>query len=406
MLDPEFVRSQFPAFDQPDLADKVFAENAGGSYPCKQVIERLTRFYTEYKVQPYYPFPSSEKAGAEMDEARERLARLLGVNASEVSFGPSTTQNTYVLAQAFRQWMSPGEAIVITNQDHEANSGPWRRLAEDGIEIREWAVDPDTGHLDIKDLEAILDENVRLVCFPHCSNVVGEINDVAAICSMAHLAGAFTCVDGVSFAPHGFPNVGALGPDIYLFSTYKTFGPHQGVMVMRPALCELLPNQAHFFNASVPYKKFTPAGPDHAQVAACAGIADYYDAVGAHHFADESGAEAGAERVSKLMRAQEIATVAPLLDYLSNRNDVRLLGPSDPQRRAPTVAVAAQKPAVQLTTELSGLGIHTGCGNFYGHRLLTAMGEDPEQGVLRISLVHYNTAAEVDRVIRALDQVL
>ncbi len=108
-----------------------------------------------------------------------------------------------MLAQAFRQWMQPGEAIVVTNQDHEANSGPWRRLAADGIEIREWQIDPDTGHLDPEALEPLLDEAVRLVCFPHCSNVVGEINQVAEITAMAHAAGAFVCVDGVSYAPHG-----------------------------------------------------------------------------------------------------------------------------------------------------------------------------------------------------------
>ncbi len=115
--------------------------------------------------------------------------------------------------------MSPGEAIVVTNQDHEANSGPWRRLAEDGIEIREWKIDPDTGHLPLEKLEDLLDEKVRLVCFPHCSNVVGEINPVVEITARAHAAGAFVCVDGVSYAPHGFPDVGHMGPDIYLFSS-------------------------------------------------------------------------------------------------------------------------------------------------------------------------------------------
>ena len=225
-----------------------------------------------------------------MDEARARLAAILGVDTDELSFGPSTTQNTYVLAQAFRQWMKPGEAIVVTNQDHEANSGPWRRLADAGIEVREWQIDPDTGSLNPQDLENLLDEKVRLVCFPHCSNVVGEINPVTEITAIAHAAGAFVCVDGVSYAPHGFPNVGDLGPDIYLFSAYKTYGPHQGCMVIRRPVGELLPNQAHYFNGDVLYQRFTPAGPDHAQVAACAGMADYVDALNAHHGGPETGA--------------------------------------------------------------------------------------------------------------------
>ncbi len=252
-------------------------ENAGGSYTCAPVIDRLTRFYRERKVQPYAPYEASRLGGAEMDEARARMAAILGVETEELSFGPSTTQNIYVLAQAFRQWMKPGDAIIVTNQDHEANTGPWRRLAEEGIEVREWQIDSETGHLDPEALGALLDERVRLVCFPHCSNVIGEINPVMEITALAHAAGAFTCVDGVSYAPHGFPDVGALGADIYLFSSYKTYGPHQGLMVIRNSLGRMLPNQGHYFNADTLYKRFTPAGPDHAQVAACAGMADYVD---------------------------------------------------------------------------------------------------------------------------------
>ena len=178
-LDVDFVRAQFPAFAEPSLAGQAFFENAGGSYTCAPVLDRLTRFYRQRKVQPFGPYEASRLGGAEMDEARLRLAAMLGVAVDEVSFGPSTTQNTYVLAQAFARHLSPGDAIVVTNQDHEANSGPWRRLADAGIEVREWQVDPDSGHLDPAKLEQLLDDHVKLVCFPHCSNVVGEINDAA-----------------------------------------------------------------------------------------------------------------------------------------------------------------------------------------------------------------------------------
>ena len=243
-LDIDFVRAQFPAFSEPSLADLAFFENAGGSYTCRQVVDRLFRFYTQRKVQPYGPFEASHLAGAEMDEARVRLAAMLGVATDELSFGPSTSQNTYVLASAFGQMLQPGDAIVVTNQDHEANSGAWRRLSDRGVEVREWQIDPDTGHLDPSGLGDLLDEKVRLVAFPHCSNVVGEINDVAAICALVHQAGAVACVDGVSYAPHGLPDVGAMGADIYLFSAYKTYGPHQGIMVIRKELGMRLPNQA------------------------------------------------------------------------------------------------------------------------------------------------------------------
>ncbi|MGH1413106.1 MAG: aminotransferase class V-fold PLP-dependent enzyme [Pelagimonas sp.] len=399
MLDINFVRSQFPAFQETSLDGQAFFENAGGSYMCKPVIDRLTRFYHQRKVQPYAAYEASRLGGEEMDEARTRLSALLGVEGDELSFGPSTTQNTYVLAQAFRQFMSPGEAIIVTNQDHEANTGPWRRLAEDGFEIREWQVDPSTGHLNPEDLEDLLDEKVRLVCFPHCSNVVGEINPVTEITSLAHAAGAFVCVDGVSYAPHGFPDVGALGADIYLFSAYKTFGPHQGIMVMRRPLGMALPNQGHYFNGDALYKRFTPAGPDHAQIAACAGMVDYVDALAAHH-----GIQAS--QVHDMKRDHETKLLQPLLSYLSDRNDLRLLGPKTAGNRAPTVAIEAQTPGADLAKRLVDHGIMAGGGDFYAVRALTAMGINPEHGVLRLSFTHYTSEQEMTKLITALDAVL
>lgn len=404
-LDIDFVRAQFPAFEQGSLAGQAFFENAGGSYTCRPVIERLIRFYTQRKVQPYAPYEASRLGGAEMDEARSRLAAMMGVEADEVSFGPSTTQNTYVLANAFRQFMQPGDAVIVTNQDHEANTGPWRRLAEEGFEVREWQIDPETGHLELSKLEELLDERVRLVCFPHCSNVVGEINPVVEITALAHAAGAFVCVDGVSYAPHGIPNVGLMGPDIYLFSAYKTYGPHQGIMVMRRALGEILPNQGHYFNAGSLYKRFTPAGPDHAQVAACAGMADYAEALAWHHGVEGSAAER-AMAVHDMMRAHEVQLLQPLLDYLTAKNSVRLIGPADATLRAPTVALALSANGEDVAADLAQQGIMAGGGDFYAVRALQAMGVDMQRGVLRLSFVHYTNKAEIDKLIQALERVL
>ncbi len=406
-LDLDFVRSQFPAFTSPVLSSHAFFENAGGSYPCQQVVDRLTRFYRDRKVQPYGPYPGAQAGGAEMDEARTRLAAMMGVAREEVSFGPSTSANTYVLAQAARKWLShSGGAVVVTNQDHEANSGVWRRLAEDGIEVREWKVDPDTGSLELPTLKALLaDGMVKLVCFPHCSNVIAEINDVAAICAMATDGGARTVVDGVSYAPHGFPDIPALGCDVYLFSAYKTYGPHQGIMVLREGFGMELPGQAHFFNHGTLYKRHTPAGPDHAQIAACAGMADYIDAVAAKH--GIAGDAAARNRgVHDLMRAREVTVIQPLLDYLSARNDVRLLGPRDGARRAPTVAVELNRPAEPVSEELGRNGIACWAGDFYAVRPLQALGIDLDKGVLRMSAVHYTSADEVARLISALDRLL
>ena len=407
MLDMDFVRGQFPAFQSPVLSSHAFFENAGGSYTCRQVVDRLTRFYTDRKVQPYGPYPGAQAGGAEMDEARTRLSALMGVAAKELSFGPSTSANTYVLAQAVRQWLrGSNAAIIVTNQDHEANSGVWRRLAEEGIEVREWALDPATGSLDPADLAPLMaDGRAKLLCFPHCSNVIAEINDVAAISAMARAAGVRTVVDGVSYAPHGFPDVARLGCDVYLFSAYKTFGPHQGIMVLREAFGMELPGQAHYFNQATLYKRHTPAGPDHAQIAACAGMADYVDALAAHHGVT-GDATARNRAVHDLMRAQETAIIAPLLDYLAGRNDLRLLGPRDAQRRAPTVAVELDRPAEPVSEALGRDGIACWAGDFYAVRPLQAMGIDLDKGVLRMSAAHYTSTQDVSRLIAALDRVL
>ena len=405
-LDLHFVRSQFPAFAEPSLEGWAFFENAGGSYACRQVIDQLTDYYTRNKVQPYGPYPASAEGGRRMDDAYARLGDLLNVTADEVLVGPSTSQNTYVLAHAFRPGWSAGDEIVVTDQDHEANSGAWRRLAATGIVVREWCVDPESGMLDPADLADLLTDRTRLVAFPHCSNIVRVINPVATICRMAANAGAVTVADGGSAAPHGLPDVDALGADIYLFSAYKTYGPHQGVMVVRSRIADTLANQSHWFNEGNVRARLVPAGPDHAQVAALNGLVDYMELLHERHFDDEVEAAERGRRVHDLLRAQETATVAPLLGYLRDRPDVRIMGPADGPDRVPTVAIVPRRPAPAVAEDLVGHRVMAGAGDFYAVRLVEAMGQPADPGVLRMSFVHYTSPAEVAQLIDALDVCL
>ena len=403
VLDLDFVRAQFPAFAEPSLRGQAFFENAGGSYACRQVSDRLGEYYRRLKVQPYYRYPASIEAGEWMDAAYARLAEYLGVGADEVHLGPSTSQNTYVLAQAIGKLLKPGDEIVVTNQDHEANSGVWRRMP--GVTVREWRVDAQTGALDPSALAALLSERTRLVAFPHCSNLVAQINPVAQIAAQVRAAGAISIVDGVSYAPHGLPDVSALGADAYLFSLYKTYGPHQGLMVLRKPLLEKLGNEGHYFNAGNPRKQLLPAGPDHAQIAAARGVAEYFDALDAHHGGGAPGARP--QRVRELLRAAERPLLAQLLAYLQAHTRVRLLGPADANLRAATVAFTThERTPAELIPQLAARGVMAGAGHFYAVRLLEAMRVDPQRGALRLSLVHYNSDAELQQVLRALDQVL
>ena len=259
-LDLDFVRSQFPAFRAESLKGHANFENAGGSYMCQQVIDRFSRYFEERKTQPYGFFQASIEAGEEMDLAHTRLAQYLNVRSDEVMYGPSTSQNTYVLAQALLSRMKEGDSLIISEQEHEANAGVWHRLADHGMTVKIWPIDPDTGHLHADDLIALLDDNIVFVAMTHCSNIVADIHDVRKIADIVHDAGAILIVDGVSYCPHGLPDVGALGADVYMFSTYKTFGPHQGAMVIRDSARAIMQPQAHFFNHDKPSKYMVPAG--------------------------------------------------------------------------------------------------------------------------------------------------
>ena len=391
-LDIEFVRKQFPAFSQPSLQGQAFFENAGGSFTCGPVIERLYRFYVQRKVQPYGYFNASRDGGDEMDEARTRLAALMNIETDELSFGPSTSQNTYVLAKAFADVLVPGDAIIVTDQDHEANSGVWRQLSERGIEVREWRIDSELGQLSTDDLSELLEGPVKLICFPHCSNIIGQENPVTEIVAMAHDVGAVT-----------------LGADIYLISSYKTYGPHQGIMIVRRRLADMLTNQAHFFNADARTKRFTPAGPDHAQIAASAGMADYIDELYVHHFGQSDNAATRALAVASLQRAHENRMLAPLLEFLRNRKNVRILGNNHILQgacRLPTIALDTARPATSIARDLAHHGIMAGAGDFYATRTINAMGCDPQLGVLRLSFVHYTSDTEIEILMKGLDATL
>ena len=404
-LDLAFVRRQFPPLGN----GWAFFENAGGSYVPESVIERVRSYMSELQLQPSWSFGPSAEAAARIAEGKRLMAAFVGAEADEVIVGPSTTMNIYLLVQALRPSLKPGDEIVVTNQDHEANVGAWRRLGEAGVVIREWRLDPETALLDPAALDGLLGPRTRLVAMPHCSNVVGCFNDVAAVAGKVHGAGAMLMVDGVAAAPHRAVDVKALDVDFYAFSLYKTFGPHQALLYGKRTLLEKLAPLNHFFITESP-AKLLPGGANHELTAGLVGIADYFDLLDRHHFDQPENAFHGrVGRVYGLIEAHERVLAERVLAYLRAKPGVRIVGRDSTAsgERAPTISfTVARRRSGDVARALNREKIAIGHGDFWGRRCVEALGLSPEDGVVRVGIAHYNDDGDVDRLLAALDRVL
>ena len=408
-LDVDYVREQFPAFRDPLSSKWSFFENAGGSYVPSNVIERLNHFMTSTKVQPYAEFDTSAIAGDNMDKATNFFAEMINANNDEIIIGGSTTMNMYVLSNAMRSLLSPGDEVIVTNQDHEANVGAWRRLADHGMVVKEWQINKDTAELEIDDLKALLSKKTKIVAVTHCSNIVGSINDLKSIAELAHQYDAFIVGDGVSYAPHGFPDVKDLDVDFYAFSLYKTYGPHLGLLYGKKEILDTLPNQNHeFLEGDVPYT-LNPGGPNHEELSCLVGVYEYFMNLFEHHYPGENPSiREKIHKVNELIAEHEKEIANPLLDYLTNRSDIKLIGKKTitDKDRAPTIAFTMNnKSSKELSSELVKHGIATRNDNFYAWRCLMALGIDVDDGVVRTSMVHYNSLEDVENLINALQKI-
>ncbi|PDS60023.1 cysteine desulfurase [Rhizobium anhuiense] len=406
-LDVDYCRAQFPAL----ATDWTYLDNAGGSFVPNSVIARMTEFLSSSKNQPYPHFQSGRLSHDRIEKAYRGLAALINADSDEIVIAASTTANVFTLAQALRPLFKAGDSIIVTEQDHESNNGAWRKLAEFGVDIIEWKMDRKTGLLDLAELERLVAVRPKLVCFTHVSNVIGAINPIAEITAIAHAAGARVVVDGVAYAGHALVDVKAWEVDFYLFSLYKLYGPHLGVLYGKREAMEEAANQNHFFYENSVPAKLHPAGDQYEAVGAAAGIEDYFDAVYAHHFNDnEPEFHVRAGRLFKLFGAQENALARKLVDFLVSRPDIHVIGPQTGDRnvRMPTIAFSVDGwTAEAFANALAEKNFAIAFGSFYSRRCLAALGfTDMESGVARISLLHYNTEEEIEAVIAAIETVL
>ena len=405
-LDTAFARAHFPAL----AGHWALFENAGGTLAAAQVLDRIRSYMAEYQVQPGAAYPASDRAAEMIAESHRAMAAMINAQPEEVMIGPSTSMNVFLLAQALRPGLREGDEIVVTNLDHEANVGAWRKLAASGIAVREWRFDQESFALEPEGLAALLNERTRLVCFGHCSNITGGFTDVPALARMIHNAGALACVDGVAYAPHRAIDVKAWDVDFYLCSTYKLYGPHLALLYGKRAHFERAAPLNHVFLDDELPLKLNPGGPNHELSAGLAGMTAYLDALHALHEGESNLPLHGRlAAVFERIAAHEEALVAPLLDYLAAKPGVRLIGnPSaDRRERAPTVAFAVEgRDAGEIARAVAAHEVAIGAGDFYAARCIEALGLADRGGVVRASMVHYNTADEVQRLIRALDEAI
>jgi cysteine desulfurase family protein (TIGR01976 family) len=387
-------------------------DNAGGSVPARPVVELATEHLQRYMVQLGASYPRSVEAQARVEAGRKAAARLLGAEPDEVYLGASSTANVRILARALRPLWEEGDEVIITQLDHETNRGAWRALEATGIRVREWPLRPETASLEWEDLEPLLTSRTRLVAFTHCANVVGGIHDAAALCDRIRQAGALSVVDGVAYAPHRQVDVRQLGADFYFLSLYKVYGPHLGVLYGRRQLLRRAKGQNHFFvgEDEVPYK-YEPGNVPYELMAALPGILRYLDALDRHTFPDatHTSPSSGLRRAFDAIAAHEEQLVRPLIHFLRDRPGVHLLGPRRAlrQQRVPTVCFHVEgRDSAEIPPLLEKHRIAIRYGHFYAPRAIEALGLEARNGIVRISLVHYNTAAEVERLLEALETVL
>jgi cysteine desulfurase family protein (TIGR01976 family) len=405
-LDLDYVRSQFPGLSR----GWTLFDNAGGSQILKGAVERINTFLIEKNVQIGGSYAVSQAAAAALYESRTAAMHLLNASRpEEIVFGASTTQLLQNLARAMQSQLSPGDEIIVTVSDHESNIGPWDRLQERGITLKFWPLNKETLTLDLADLAPLMSDRTKLVCVTHVSNILGSINPIREIADFVHARGAKICVDAVAYAPHRAVDVQALDVDYYVFSLYKTYGPHYALMYGKYDLLAELDTLYHYFYGKdkVP-GKLEPGNPNYELAYSTCGIVDYLTALGEQ--AGETGTvRQKVEAAFAGITAQENLLVERLLAYLRTRNDCRIVGQTtnSDSTRVPTIAFRFDgRDAGEICKAMDGEKIAIRFGDFHSRRLAEYLDLTDHSGMVRVSMVHYNTLEELDRFTAALDRIL
>jgi cysteine desulfurase family protein (TIGR01976 family) len=406
-FDVEAVRRRFPALQLThDGQPMVFLDGPGGTQVPESVIEAVSRYYRESNANHGGAFETSRRSDAIVEAAHEAIADLLGVDADEITFGPNMTTLTFHVSRSIGAALRPGDEIIVTGLDHQANVDPWLAMARDhDLVVRTWEPNLDDCTLRLADLQALISPRTRLIAFGWASNAVGTINPVAEIADIARRAGAWTYVDAVHAAPHVALDARAVGVDFLACSVYKFFGPHVGALYARREVAETLPT---YKVRPAPHRFETGTGNFEGYAGALAAV-EYLADLGARFgtLPDRASQRTRIVAGMTVVRAYELELYRRLAKGMQRIPGVRLvgLGLDDIERRTPTAAISVEGHAPHdVAARLGDQGINLWDGDFYATGLMERLGLAPE-GVVRIGLTHYNTEAEVDRFLAALTEI-
>ncbi len=407
-LQLDYVRQQFPAL----ASDWVFFDNAGGSQILKPVIDRIHEYWLTSNVQLGASYGVSQLAGDRVLQAREVVAMLMNAaESTEVVMGGSTSLLLRILSLCLSRLWSPGDEVIVTNTDHEANISPWMDLKQQGIVVKTWQVNPETLELHLEDLESLLTPRTRLVTLTHASNILGTINPIRPIADLVHGYGALVCVDGVGYAAHRLVDVQALDVDFYAYSFYKTYGPHYAVLYGKGEHWLTIPGINHYFigETEIPYK-FQPGNVNYELSYGMVGLWDYLSELARLHYGDTIAPDPRGQlqQAFRLISAHEDALGDRLLRYLNSQPNLRIIGSpeSDRIQRVPTISfVIDGVDSATIPSQIDPHHIGIRYGDFYAKRLIQDLDLVQQNGVVRVSMVHYNTLAEVDRLIACFEQL-
>ncbi|MFN8377282.1 MAG: cysteine desulfurase-like protein [Anaerolineae bacterium] len=402
----ETVRAAFPALHVSRSGGiPVFFDNPAGTQVPQQVMDAVTGYYTRMNANSGGQFGTSVDNDSMVAAVREKLAAFLNApRVDEVVIGPNMTTLNFGLSRALARTLAPGDEIVLTHMDHDANVAPWLRIAQDvGLTVRWIDLHREDGTLDLDSLDAALNSRTRIVATVHASNALGTINPVAEIAKRAHAVGALHVVDAVQSAPHISIDVQAIGCDFLLCSSYKFFGPHQGILWGRYELLASLPAYKVRPSKDKPPYRWETGTPAFELIAGMGGALDYLASLGEGDTLRERFVHSYAR-----MGAYERALTEHLLDVLEETPGVTIAGITDRSRlteRVPTVicAVEGQNPA-ETAARLAERGIFVWDGNYYAVEVMKVLQREAE-GMVRVGLAHYNTHDEIDRFGAALRQV-